>query len=67
MWTDVGPHPWPGAHLARMELQVLIDEWHRRIPHYNVGDLCDLTYEVSVAVRMTTLPIIVGDGAPPSP
>ena len=55
----VGPHFCAGATLARMELQVLVEEWHRRITDYHVGDLSELTYELSVAVRMTTLPIAI--------
>ncbi|MFI5953155.1 cytochrome P450 [Cryptosporangium sp. NPDC051539] len=55
-----GPHRCAGALLAQMELRVLIEEWHRRIPEYHLGDLSDLTHEVSVAVRMTSLPLVVG-------
>lgn len=62
-----GPHFCAGAALARMELQVLVEEWHRRIADYHVGDLSDLTYELSVAVRMTTLPLVIDATASSSP
>lgn len=62
----LGPHFCAGSHLARMELRVLLEEWHRRIPDYHLGDLSGLTHEVSVAVRMTTLPLVI-DAAPPAP
>ncbi len=33
-----GPHRCQGAHLARLQMKVAFEEWHRRIPDYRLGD-----------------------------
>ena len=33
-----GPHRCQGVHLARLQMQVALEEWHRRIPEYGLGD-----------------------------
>jgi cytochrome P450 len=33
----VGPHRCLGSHLARMEMRVAFEEWHRRIPEYELA------------------------------
>ncbi|MCY4036659.1 MAG: cytochrome P450 [bacterium] len=39
-----GVHRCLGSHLARMELRVVLEEWHRRVPHYRIADGADIQY-----------------------
>jgi cytochrome P450 len=59
----LGPHLCAGAHLARMELRAVIEEWHAKIPDYHLGDMSDMKYEISTAIRMTTMPFVVDAAA----
>jgi cytochrome P450 len=38
-----GPHGCLGAHLARMEMRVALEEWHRRIPDYDIAPGASVT------------------------
>lgn len=37
-----GPHRCLGSHLARQELCIALEEWHKRIPHYRLKDGVDV-------------------------
>jgi cytochrome P450 len=37
-----------GAHLARLELRVVLDEFHRRIPDYRIADGADIQYSLGI-------------------
>jgi cytochrome P450 len=36
MSFGMGVHRCLGSHLARLEMQVLYEEWHKRIPNYHI-------------------------------
>ena len=33
-----GPHRGLGSHLARQEMVVVLEEWHKRIPDYELAE-----------------------------
>jgi cytochrome P450 len=43
-----GPHRCLGSHLARLELRVAVDEWHRRIPEYRIEDGAEIKYHLGI-------------------
>jgi cytochrome P450 len=54
----VGPHRCIGAHLARLEMVVALQEWHKRIPNYRVVPGAQLGQRVNWAVTsMASLPL----------
>lgn len=43
-----GPHRCLGSHLARLELCVALEEWHRRIPDYELAPGAELNYSPGI-------------------
>jgi cytochrome P450 len=43
-----GPHRCLGSHLARFELRIALEEWHRRIPDYTVRAGATLDYSPGI-------------------
>ncbi|WP_244928922.1 cytochrome P450 [Nocardioides sp. W7] len=51
-----GPHRCLGMHLARLELKVVLEEWHKRIPEYRIAEGTELR-ERGGQLTMTSLPL----------
>lgn len=62
-----GPHRCQGAHLARLQLRVAFEEWHRLVPDYHLGD-GDPILEHGGQFGLERLPLawaVGGDGVAP--
>ena len=55
----VGPHRCLGSHLARLELQIALTEWHRRIPDYSLVQT-DITEHTSGTWGIDQLDLRIG-------
>ena len=54
-----GPHRCLGSHLARLELRVAMEEWHRRIPDYRIADGAVVEHRVAGGVGgLRGLPLV---------
>jgi cytochrome P450 len=53
-----GPHRCLGSHLARLELQIAVEEWHRRIPEYAVADDAQVEFHVGGVAGVDNLPLV---------
>lgn len=52
-----GPHRCIGAHLARVELAVALEEWHRRIPEYGISDMSRVRERAGQICGLAALPL----------
>jgi cytochrome P450 len=53
----VGPHRCAGSHLARIELAIAYEHWHRRIPEYRIKDDAHVARHASSVAGVSTLPL----------
>jgi cytochrome P450 len=53
-----GPHRCVGAHLARLELRVFLEEWHRRLADYSVAPGAEIHESVGAVAGLNNLPLV---------
>jgi cytochrome P450 len=54
-----GPHRCLGSHLARLELRLVIEEWHKRIPEYSIAEAPEVLWP-STTLKLEHLAIKIG-------
>jgi cytochrome P450 len=54
----IGPHRCAGSHLARIELAVAYEHWHRRIPAYRLKDGVDVVRHASSVAGVAALSLV---------
>lgn len=54
----VGPHRCVGSHLARMELKVAYEHFHRRIPNYRLAEGAEIHRHASSVAGLEALPLV---------
>jgi cytochrome P450 len=53
-----GPHRCLGSHLARCELRVALEEFHRRIPDYRIEEGAEIKAHGGGAMGVDHLPLV---------
>jgi len=53
-----GPHRCLGSHLARLELRIAVEEWHRRIPEYTLAEDEAVTLHIGGVAGVDGLPLV---------
>lgn len=52
-----GPHKCPGAHLARAEIRITLEEWLKRIPEFELTDKAVIKFTGGIAGVVNAVPL----------
>ena len=55
-----GPHRCVGSHLARRELRIAFEEWHKRIPNYRLADGVEIKEYGGAELGLVNVPLVWG-------
>lgn len=53
-----GPHRCPGAHLARTEVIITIEEWLARIPEFSIAPGAEIVYKGGIVGCIEAVPLV---------
>jgi cytochrome P450 len=53
-----GPHRCVGSHLARRELRVAFEEWHKRIPNYRLAEGAEIKEYGGAELGIVSVPLV---------
>lgn len=54
----VGPHRCVGSHLARLELRIVLEEFHKRIPDYRLEEGSEIHRHLNQVAGIESLPLV---------
>jgi cytochrome P450 len=54
----MGPHRCVGSHLARLELRVVLEEFHKRIPDYRLAEGFEIHRHLNQVAGIDALPLV---------
>ena len=53
----MGPHRCVGSHLARLELKIVLEEFHKRIPTYRLSEGRTIERHLNQVTGIDALPL----------
>jgi cytochrome P450 len=58
MTFGMGPHRCVGSHLARLELRIVLEEFHQRIPGYRLAEGAEIHRHLNQVAGIDALPLV---------